>query len=50
MMNFILMTFAIYVALVGASVTIMMLAMSKWYINKTKRMTKDLMNEFEDET
>ena len=50
MMNFILMMFAIYVALVGASVTIMMLAMSEWYINKTKRMTKDLMNEFEDET
>ena len=45
MMNFILLTIGIYVALVGASVTIIMLVMSKWYIDKTKKMTKEMLKD-----
>ena len=49
MMNFILLVIAVYLALVGASLTIMVLAMSNWYIKKTKKMTKKLMDEFTDD-
>lgn len=49
MMNFIMLVVAIYVALVGASITVMMLALSKWYINKCKNMTKQMIDEFDEE-
>lgn len=49
MMNFIMFAIAIYVALVGASLTLVVLATSKWYIKRCKEMTKKLMEDTNDE-
>jgi hypothetical protein len=48
MLDFVLLVVAIYLALVGASVTILAVAFSGWYRKKCMQMTKDVMGEFED--
>lgn len=49
MMNFIMLMVAIYVALVGASLTIMVVGVSNWYANKCKKLTHKFMDDFDNE-
>ena len=49
MMNFIMLAIAIYVALVGASLTAAVLVTSNWYIKRCKETTKKLMEDTNDE-
>lgn len=49
MLNFILLMVVIYVALVGASLTMVMLVCSKWYVNKVADMSKEITKSFFDE-
>lgn len=48
MLNALLLIVCIYVALVGASLTIMIIACSKWYTDKTTKMTKNMFSMFDD--
>ena len=47
MMDFVLLAIAFYIALVGASLTVLVLCCSKWYVNKVKKMTKDMMENMD---
>lgn len=47
MMDFVLLMVAIYIALVGASLTMLVLVCSKWYVNKIKKMTKDMIADMD---
>ena len=47
MMDFVLLMVAIYIALVGASLTMLVLVCSKWYVNKIKKMTKDMIEDMD---
>ena len=49
MINFIMLVLAIYLALVGAALTLVVLATSKWYIKRCKEMTKKLIEDTNDE-
>ena len=49
MLNVLLLIVCIYVALVGASLTIMIVACSKWYMDKTTNMTKNMFSMFDDD-
>lgn len=46
MMDFVMLTIAIYVALVAATITVLMIGVSTWYTNKVKKMTKNYMKDF----
>lgn len=48
MLNALLLIVCVYVALVGASLTVMIVACSKWYVNKTTKMTRNIINTFEE--
>lgn len=45
MLDFIMIMFAVYLAIVAAATTILILATSKWYIKKCTQMTKDMTKE-----
>ena len=47
MMDFVLLMVAIYIALVGASLTMLVLVCSKWHVNKIKKMTKDMIEDMD---
>lgn len=47
MMDFVLLMVAIYIALVGVSLTMLVLVCSKWYVNKIKKMTKDMIEDMD---
>lgn len=47
MMDFVLLMVAIYIALVGASLTMLVLVCSKWYVSKIKKMTKDMIEDMD---
>ena len=49
MMNFIMLALAIYVALVGASITIMMVGLSGWFVDKCNDMIKRIMDMYDEE-
>lgn len=49
MLNIIMWAIGIYLALVASSVTIMIVATSKWYWGKIDKLTRKFMEEFEEE-
>lgn len=52
MLDFVVFVLALVLAMVTASIIIMMFAVSKWYANKVAKMsmemTKNIMSEMED--
>ena len=48
MMNFIMLIIAIYLGLVAASLTVIVIATSKWYINRCKKLTEEIVKDYED--
>lgn len=49
MLNALVLIVCIYVAIVAASVTIMIVACSGWYVNKCTKMTKNMFDVFEED-
>ena len=50
MLNVILFVIGIYLALVGAGVTVMFIASSNWYLNRCTKITKGIVDnmDFDD--
>ena len=52
MLDFVVFVLALVVAMVAASIIVMMFAVSQWYANKVTKMTmemsKNMMHEMED--
>lgn len=48
MLNALLLIVCIYVALVAASLTIMIVACSNWYVKKCTKLMENMFNVFED--
>lgn len=46
MMNFIMLIVAIYLGLVAASLTIIVVATSKWYINRCRKLTEEIAKDY----
>lgn len=49
MLNALLLILCIYVAIIAAAVTLMVVACSGWYIDKCMKMTGKIINKFEDD-
>lgn len=49
MLNALMLVICIYVALIAAAVTLMVIACSGWYVNKCTKMTEKMIKKFEED-